>query len=197
MSPPVHYALTELLIVAACIFSVNKLSRNNYYFALFGVALIGIAAAIGVIRFGLLNTEFIIQLNKILALYAGVLCLSLITTQIVFNLNFKNLGWLVFVLSILSIVSGLIWPKILLIKLIYFWSIFSIILVFFIPDKKTWKKIIKSILMSVLLISFLTVSKRGLLTNSLGADLSFHLYHVLIAIWVVSINFIIKEKNND
>jgi len=194
MSPPVHYALTELLIVAACIFSVNKLSRNNYYFALFGVALIGIAAAIGVIRFGLLNTEFIIQLNKILALYAGVLCLSLITTQIVFNLNFKNLGWLVFVLSILSIVSGLIWPKILLIKLIYFWSIFSIILVFFIPDKKTWKKIIKSILMSVLLISFLTVSKRGLLTNSLGADLSFHLYHVLIAIWVVSINFIIKDK---
>ena len=197
MSPPVHYALTELLIVAACIFSVNKLSRNNYYFALFGIALIGIAAAIGVIRFGLLNTEFIIQLNKILALYAGVLCLSLITTQIVFNLNFKNLGWLVFVLSILSIVSGLIWPKILLIKLIYFWSIFSIILVFFIPDKKTWKKIIKSILMSVLLISFLTVSKRGLLTNSLGADLSFHLYHVLIAIWVGSINFIIKEKNND
>ena len=194
MSPPVHYALTELLIVAACIFSVNKLSRNNYYFALFGVALIGIAAAIGVIRFGLLNTEFIIQLNKILALYAGVLCLSLITTQIVFNLNFKNLGWLVFVLSILSIVSGLIWPKILLIKLIYFWSIFSIILVFFIPDKKTWKKIIKSILMSVLLISSLTVSKRGLLTNSLGADLSFHLYHVLIAIWVVSINFIIKDK---
>ena len=197
MSPPVHYALTELLIVVACIFSVNKLSRNNYYFALFGVALIGIAAAIGAIRFGLLNTEFIIQLNKILALYAGVLCLSLITTQIVFNLNFKNLGWLVFVLSILSIVSGLIWPKILLIKLIYFWSILSIILVFFIPDKKTWKKIIKSILMSVLLISFLTVSKRGLLTNSLGADLSFHLYHVLIAIWVVSINFIIKEKNND
>tara|TARA_B100000929_G_scaffold51089_2_gene37212 strand:+ start:3163 stop:3756 length:594 start_codon:yes stop_codon:yes gene_type:complete len=197
MSPPVHYALTELLIVAACIFSVNKLSRNNYYFALFGVALIGIAAAIGVIRFGLLNTEFIIQLNKILALYAGVLCLSLITTQIVFNLNFKNLGWLVFVLSILSIVSGLIWPKILLIKLIYFWSILSIILVFFIPDKKIWKKILKSILMSVLLISFLTVSKRGLLTNSLGADLSFHLYHVLIAIWVGSINFIIKEKNND
>ena len=194
---PAHYALTELLIIAASIFSINKLSKNNYYFSLFGILFIGIAAAVGAIRFGLLNTEFIIQLNKILALYAGVLCLSLITTQIVFNLNFKNLGWLVFVLSILSIVSGLIWPKILLIKLIYFWSILSIILVFFIPDKKIWKKILKSILMSVLLISFLTVSKRGLLTNSLGADLSFHLYHVLIAIWVVSINFIIKEKNND
>ena len=53
--------------------------------------------------------------------------------------------------------------------------------------------ILKSILMSILLISFLTVSKRGLLTDSLGADLSFHLYHILIAIWVVSINFIIKE----
>ena len=197
MSPPVHYALTELLIVAACIFSVNKLSRNNYYFALLGIILIGIAAAVGAVRFGLLNTEFIIQLNKILALYAGVLCLSLITTQIVFNLNFKILGWLVFVLAVLSIISGFIWPKILLIKLIYFWSILSIILVLFIPEEGISKRIIKSILMSILLISFLTVSKRGLLTDSLGADLSFHLYHTLIAIWVVSINFVIKEKNNN
>ena len=215
MSPPVHYALTELLIVAACIFSVIKLNKYNYYFASFGVVLIGIAAAIGAIRFGLLNTEIIIQLNNALAPYAGVLCLSLVTTQIVFNLNFKNLGWLVFALSLLSIVSGFIWPKILLIKLIYFWSILSIILVLLIPDKnisnhgyyhqpklasmyqKHSIRIFKSILMSILLISFLTVSKRGLLTNSLGADLSFHLYHALIAIWAISINFVIKEKNND
>jgi len=196
MLPPVHYALTELLIVAACIFSINKLSSNNYYFALFGVVLIGIAAAIGAIRFGLLSTEFIIQLNKILALYAGVLCLSLVATQIVFNLNFKILGWIVFALSLLSIASGFVWPKLLLIKLIYFWSILSIILVLFIPEEGISKRILKSILMSILLISFLTVSKRGLLTDSLGADLSFHLYHILIAIWVVSINFVIKEKNN-
>jgi len=196
MLPPVHYALTELLIVAACIFSVNMLSRNNYYFALFGVVLIGIAAAIGAVRFGLLSTEFIVQLNKILALYAGVLCLSLVATQIVFNLNFKILGWIVFALSLLSIVSGFVWPKLLLIKLIYFWSILSIILVLFIPEEEISKRIVKSILMSILLIGFLTVSKRGLLTDSIGADLSFHLYHTLIAIWVVSINFAVKEKNN-
>jgi len=196
MSPPVHYALTELLIVAACIYSVNKLSINNYYFALFGVVLIGIAAAIGAVRFGLLSTEFIVQLNKILALYAGVLCLSLVATQIVFNLNFKILGWIIFLLSLLSIASGFVWPKLLLIKLIYFWSMLSIILVLFIPEEGISKRIVKSILMSILLISFLTVSKRGLLTDSLGADLSFHLYHALIAIWVVSINFVIKEKNN-
>ena len=194
---PAHYTLTELLIIAASIFSINRLYKNNYYFALFGILFIGIAAAVGAIRFGLLNTEFIIQLNKILALYVGVLCLSLIATQIVFNLNFKNLGWFIFVLSILSIASGLIWPKILLIKLIYFWSTLSIILVFFIPDKKTWKKILKSILMSILLISFLTVSKRGLLATNLGSDLSFHLYHTLIALWVVSINSIIKENNTN
>ena len=194
MLPPVHYALTELLIVAACIFSINKLSRNSYYFALFGIVLIGIAAAIGAVRFGLLSTEFIVQLNKILALYAGVLCLSLVATQIVFNLNFKILGWIVFVLVILSIVSGFVWPKLFLIKLIYFWSILSIILVLFIHEEEISKRIVKSILMSILLISFLTVSKRGLLTDSLGADLSFHLYHTLIAIWVVSINFVIQRK---
>ena len=195
MLPPVHYALTELLIVAACISSVNKLSRNNYYFALFGVVLIGIAAAIGAVRFGLLSNEFIVQLNKILALYAGVLCLSLVATQIVFNLNFKILGWIVFALSLLSIASGFVWPKLLLIKLIYFWSILSTSLVLFIPEEGISKRILKSILMSILLISFLTVSKRGLLSDILGADLSFHLYHALIAIWVVSISFVIKKNN--
>ena len=197
MSPPVHYALTELLIVLACIFSAVKLSRNNYYFALFGVVLIGIAAATGAIRFGLLNTEFIIQLNKILALYAGALCLSLVATQIVFNLNFKILGWIVFALAVLSILSGFVWPKLLLIKLIYFWSILSIVLVLFIHEEVILKRVIKSMLMSILLISFLTVSKRGLLIDSLGADLGFHLYHALIAIWVLSINFVIKENNNN
>ena len=197
MSPPVHYVLTELLIFAACVFSVNNLARNKYYFVLFGVVLIGIAAAIGVIRFGLINTEFIIQLNKALALYSGVLCLSLVTTQIFFNLNFRILGWIVFALSLLSILSGLVWPKLLLIKLIYFWSILSIALVLFIPQRGISKRIVKSILMSILLISFLTVSKRGLLTDSLGIDLSFHLYHALIAIWVFSINFVIKENNNN
>ena len=156
--------------------------------------LIGIAAAIGAVRFGLLSNEFIVQLNKILALYAGVLCLSLVATQIVFNLNFKILGWIVFALSLLSIASGFVWPKLLLIKLIYFWSILSIILVLFIPEEGISKRILKSILMSILLISFLTVSKRGLL-DSLGADLSFHLYHILIAIWVVSISFVIKKNN--
>jgi len=195
MLPPVHYALTELLIVATCIFSVNKLSKNNYYFALFGVVLIGIAAAIGAVRFGLLSNEFIVQLNKILALYAGVLCLSLVATQIVFNLNFKILGWIVLALSLLSIASGFVWPKLLLIKLIYFWSILSIILVLFIPEEGISKRIVKSILMSILLISFLTVSKRGLLSDILGADLSFHLYHASIAIWVVSISFVIKKNN--
>ena len=197
MSPPVHYALSELLIVVACIFSVNKLSRNNYYFVLFGVVLIGIAAAIGAVRFGLLNTEFIIQLNKVLALYAGVLCLSLVATQIIFNFNFRILGWIVFIFSLLSILSGLVWPKLILIKLIYFWSILSIVLVLFIPEEGVSKRIMKSILMSILLISFLTVSKRGLLIDSLGADLGFHLYHALIAIWVLSINFVIKENNNN
>ena len=65
MSPPVHYALTELLIVLACIFSAVKLSRNNYYFALFVVVIIGISAATGANRFGILNTEFILYLKHI------------------------------------------------------------------------------------------------------------------------------------
>ena len=196
MIPPAHYALSEILIVIASLYTARQLSTNKNYFALIGILLLGLTAAIGAVRFGILNSELIVQINKILALYAGISALSLVSTQLVFNSYLKNFGKYIFLIAFVSILGALIFPKLLLLNLIYLWSIVSIILSIFLCEKIIAKKILNGILMSILIFGFLFLSKRGLFAESLGADLSFHLYHIFIAAWILSMGYVLNLRNN-
>ena len=87
---PTHYALTEILIVIAAYFSIRNLLDNKYYYAAIGIFMIGLAALAGAIRFGFLDTSFMIKINGILALFGGIVTSSLISTQIIYNSISKN-----------------------------------------------------------------------------------------------------------
>tara|TARA_B100000424_G_C22877252_1_gene467057 strand:- start:564 stop:1154 length:591 start_codon:yes stop_codon:yes gene_type:complete len=196
MIPPAHYALSEILIVIASLYTARQLSTNKNYFALIGILLLGLTAAIGAVRFGIINSELIIQINQILALYAGISALSLVSTQLIFNSYLKNFGKYIFLIALVSILGALLFPKLLLLNLIYLWSIVSIILSIFLCEKIIAKKILNGILMSILIFGFLFLSKRGLFAESLGADLSFHLYHIFIAAWILSMGYVLNLRNN-
>ena len=196
MTPPAHYALSEILIVITSLYTAGQLFTNKNYFALIGILLLGLTAAIGAVRFGIINSELIIQINKILALYAGISALSLVSTQLIFNSYLKNFGKYIFLIALVSILGALLFPKLLLLNLIYLWSIFSVILAIFLCEKTIAKKILNGILMSILIFGFLFLSKRGLFAESLGADLSFHLYHIFIAAWILSMGYVLNLRNN-
>ena len=196
MIPPAHYALSEILIVIASLYTARQLSTNKNYFALIGILLLGLTAAIGAVRFGIINSELIVQINKILALYAGISALSLVSTQLIFNSYLRNFGKYIFLIALVSILGALLFPKLLLLNLIYLWSIVSIILSIFLCEKIIAKKILNGILMSILIFGFLFLSKRGLFAESLGADLSFHLYHIFIAAWILSMGYVLNLRNN-
>ena len=196
MIPPAHYALSEILIVIASLYTARQLSTNKNYFALIGILLLGLTAAIGAVRFGIINSELIVQINKILALYAGISALSLVSTQLIFNSYLKNFGKYIFLIALVSIFGALLFPKLLLLNLIYLWSIVSIILSIVLCEKIIAKKILNGILMSILIFGFLFLSKRGLFAESLGADLSFHLYHIFIAAWTLSMGYVLNLRNN-
>ena len=178
MIPPAHYALSEILIVIASLYTARQLSTNKNYFALIGILLLGLTAAIGAVRFGIINSELIVQINKILALYAGISALSLVSTQLIFNSYLNNFGKYIFLIALVSILGALLFPKLLLLNLIYLWSIVSIILSIFLCEKIIAKKILNGILMSILIFGFLFLSKRGLFAGSLGADVSLSLIHI-------------------
>jgi len=194
---PAHYAITEILIVIATYFSVRKLFYNKNFYAGIGILLIGITAFIGAIRFGLLSTDFIIYLNKILAIFSGIITMSLISIQIVNNSISKKFAHLLLAISILTFFLLFIWTQpIFKLILLFAWSFTAILLTFQIPQKSISLKFLKSLTMGVLLIAFLTLSKGiGLFTDLFAPSVSFHVYHILIAIWVFLISYSISQKD--
>ena len=194
---PAHYAITEILIVIATYFSVKKLFYYKDYYAAIGILLIGITAFIGAIRFGLVSTDFMVYLNRILAVFTGIITMSLISIQIVNNSISKRLAHLLLVISVLIFISLLIWTQpIFKLVSLFVWSITAVILTFQIPQKSIYLKFLKSLTMAILLIAFLSLSKGiGLFTDLFSPSVSFHIYHILIAIWVYLISYSISQKN--
>jgi len=193
---PAHYAITEILIVVATYFSVKKLFYYKNYYAAIGILLIGITAFIGAIRFGLISTDFMVYLNRVLAVFAGIITMSLISIQIVNNSFSRKLAYLLLAISILTFLLLFVWtqPVFKLISL-FMWSFAAILLTFQIPQKSISLKFLKSLTMAILLIAFLTLSKGiGLLTDLFLPSVSFHIYHILIALWVFLISYSISQE---
>ena len=194
---PAHYAITEILIVIATYFSVKKLFYYKNYYAAIGILLIGITAFIGAIRFGLISTDFMVYLNRVLAVFAGIITMSLISIQIVNNLFSRKLAHLLLAISILIFLLLFVWtqPVFKLVSL-FMWSFAAILLTFQIPQKSISLKFLKSLTMAILLIAFLTLSKGiGLFTDLFPPSVSFHIYHILIALWVFLISYSISQKD--
>lgn len=194
---PAHYAITEVLIVIATYFSVKKLFYYKNYYAAIGILLIGITALIGAIRFGVISTDFMVYLNRVLAVFAGIITMSLISIQIVNNSFSRKLAYLLLAISILTFLLLFVWtqPVFKLVSL-FMWSFAAILLTFQIPQKSISLKFLKSLTMAILLIAFLTLSKGiGLFTDLFSPSVSFHVYHILIALWVFLISYSISQKN--
>ena len=194
---PAHYAITEILIVIATYFSVKKLFYYKNYYAAIGILLIGITALIGAIRFGLISTDFMVYLNRVLAVFAGIITMSLISIQIVNNSFSKRLAHLLLAVSILTFLLLFVWTQpIFKLAALFIWSFAAILLTFQIPQKSISLKFLKSLTMAILLIAFLTLSKGiGLFTDFFSPSVSFHIYHILIALWVFLISYSISQKN--
>ena len=193
--PPAHFVITEILIVASSIYSIYLLKNQKDFFALVGVMLIGIAATSGAIRYGLNSSETIIKLNMIFGIYSGLACIGLICVQMAFNLQWKYIYKLLLTILIISLIVSIVWPKQFIFYLILIWSLISILIVMDYPDNSTLQKILRGIVMSILLIGFLTVRKNGLLTDFLNSSISFHLYHFIIAGWIFAITILIKKPH--
>jgi hypothetical protein len=194
---PAHYAITEILIVIATYFSVKKLFYYKNYYAAIGILLIGFTAFIGAIRFGVISNDFMVYLNRVLAVFAGIITMSLISIQIVNNSLSKKIAHLLLAISILTLLLLFVWTQpIFKLAALFIWSFAAILLTFQMPQKSISSKFLKSLTMTILLIAFLTLSKGiGLFTDLFPPSVSFHIYHILIALWVFLISYSISQKN--
>ena len=193
--PPAHFAITEILIVLSSLYSIILLKERKEFFALIGVALIGVAASIGAIRFGIHASNTIVQLNQILGIYSGLTCIGLISIQMAYNMQWKYIYKILLGILIVSLIVSIVWPKQFIFNLILTWSIISILIIINYPNNNFVQKFLRGLTMSILLFGFLTLRKNGLLTEFFGPSTSFHLYHIIIAIWIFAITSLIKKPH--
>ena len=196
MSLPAHYALSEILIILSSTYSIFVFKERKNYFAIVGIVLLGIAATIGAVRFGISANALIVQLNKITAIYAGLACIGLVSIQMAYNLGWKIIYKILLCALLISLIAGFIFPKLIMFILILTWSAVSILIAMDYPEKKIIKKIFRGFLMSILLIGFLTVRKNGILADYFSPSISFHIYHIIIAAWIYLTLYLTKKPTN-
>ena len=138
-----------------------------------------------------------VYLNRVLAVFAGIITMSLISIQIVNNSLSKKIAHLLLAISILTLLLLFVWTQpIFKLAALFIWSFTAILLTFQIPQESISSKFLKSFSMAILLIAFLTLSKGiGLFTDLFPPSVSFHIYHILIALWVFLISYSISQKN--
>ena len=155
--PPAHFAITEILIVLSSLYSIILLKERKEFFALIGVALIGVAASIGAIRFGIHASNTIVQLNQILGIYSGLTCIGLISIQMAYNLQWKYIYKILLGILVVSLIVSIVWPKQFIFNLILIWSIISILIIINYPNNNFVQKFLRGLTMSILLFGFLTL----------------------------------------
>ncbi len=170
---PIHYALTDALVALVATWGAWRLVRTRKTIAAFGLALFGLAGAIGTVRITSGLVEPLAVVHKMASQLGGLAGLTLLLCQIL-----QDTGWRVgkrvsFSAAILVAALGAIFP---MAGAVLFGVMLAAALAFFLKIRSP----IAAIGFALMLINMVFVRK----STHLGPDVSWHLYHVLVAAWL-------------
>lgn len=190
--PGPHYAISEALIVVAAIWTVFRLTRSGHPLAALGTGILGTAAAIGVYRFGFGNIENLAAFHRDFSQIGGAIAMSLIGSQLLIRHPFLRIGYAGRSLALLGIggttVLAFIFPQ-LTTGLFAGWLVLAMLSAAMFPGHGVFLRILTTGTISLFLVNVLLVRRSTLL----GADLSWHAFHILIAIWLIGMIWVFEN----
>jgi hypothetical protein len=187
---PLHYALTDGLVALVAAWGTWRLLRAGQPLAALGLAMFGIAGAIGVIRITSGAGESLAPVHRFASQIGGLFGLWLIVSQLWANSGRHAPPVLRLVLAAaiaglavrfpmigaIGFVAGLLWGIVLL------WQ-----------GKGVGRRDIASALgFGLMLPNVLLIRQSPLL----GADLGWHLYHIIISIWLALTVGALTQRSN-
>ena len=194
--PEPHYAISEALIVLAAIWCVLRLSRSSLWLAALGTAIFGLAAAIGVYRFGTNQIVELASFHKNFSQIGGSIAMALVSAQLLLNKQLVNRTiagrWFVLILVIVSAAVAFAIPT-LTTPLFIAWLSVVIISATLIPVGTISRRISLAAIVSIFLINLLLVRR----SSQLGPDLSWHLFHILVAVWLFGMVYVFEYHRSD
>lgn len=193
--PGPHYAISEALIVIAAIGCAVRLSRHQLWLAALGSLLFGTAAAIGVIRFGfsLDKVEQLAVFHRDFSQSGGAIAMALMAGQLLLASSAikrmvhgrRSIGFAIIVTALFAIAI----VKLATILFIA-WLFLAIIMTFLIPTKSLMIRLSSTAMAALFLVNLLFIRQ----SPTLGPDLSWHMFHSLVALWLVGMLFIYERQ---
>jgi hypothetical protein len=190
--PGPHYALSEALIVLVGVWVVLKMTRSGMGFGALGVAIFSVAAGIGVIRFGLDQIEELAPVHQAVSQIGGATAMALVAMQLLMAPAKSWTGWRLSVaiaLVVSTLVSGMI-AREATVPLFTVWLLIAIVASAAWPASGMIQRLSRAGVVAIFLVNLLFVRQ----SPPLGADVSWHLFHILIAVWLLGILWLL-EKN--
>ncbi|MEH6702128.1 hypothetical protein [Parasphingorhabdus sp.] len=194
--PGPHYAISEVFIVLAAIWCILRLSQSRHWLAALGSAIFGMAAAIGVYRFGTNQIADLASFHKNFSQIGGSIAMALVTAQLLLAEPLVNrlvVGrWIVLAAVIVSTVTAFAVPE-LTTPLFVSWLFAAIVATALIPGSTIARRFSLTAIVSIFLINLLLIRQ----SRHLDPDLSWHLFHLLVAIWLLGMVYVLEFRRSD
>ena len=191
MGPP-HYALSEALIVLVAGLVTWRLTKEGYWSGAAGSLLLGTAAAIGTVRFGFGLTGDLAAAHRMASQAGGATALALIALQLAIPPSTRPRQVPVSViLAASTLIACLAWPESAT-ALFLFWLGLAILGAFFRPASHKGLRWQRAGVIAIFLFNVLLVRNSPLL----GPGPSWHLFHALIALWILGLWWVLVLSNH-
>jgi hypothetical protein len=191
-----HFAASELILTIACLGAMWTLWNRSIRFAAIAMGILGLAAGLGTIRFAFgLGPEFA-SVHRMISQQGGLIAAGLIALSLVDGvvsperrLSFLLVtGGAVAVSVIAGLINSGLQPLILLA-----WATIIMLLSPLQPFQNIGTRLLAFTFAAILPLNALIVRR----SPALGVDLSWHLYHVLLAVWVVALAAILVSTRDE
>lgn len=192
--PAPHYALSEALIVFAALWVAWQMARGGGWLGALGVAIFGFAAGIGVIRFGFGRIEQLANFHQAFAQIGGATAMALVALQCCMGSMKMWSGWrlgIAMTLAIATLVAGLLVPS-ATVPLFLAWLIVGAIACAMLAAPGIRLRLARSAVFASFLVNVLLIRRSPLLSM----DASWHIYHTLIALWLVGVWWVLVRRSS-
>jgi hypothetical protein len=185
---PLHYALTDGLVLIAAVWGVWQFVSRGQTFAAFGLACFGLAALVGVIRITTGLIEPLAPAHRLLSQLGGTAGVGLLVSQIATQ-RFPKLSALGVLVGVAAIaILGVVRPA--LVPILSMGLLLAGIVILALRPETLADKALKVGAFGLLIPVALLFRK----SPALSADLSWHLYHCGVAFWIVASTFALNER---
>ncbi len=174
-----HYAITELFIVLAALYGGRQLLAHELHFAALGFLIFGAAAFIGVIRFPSGQIEQLAGLHRLAGTLGGLIAMQALTHQML-----SDTKWECVHLIIAGLAIGIcLFLPVFRVAFFLLWSLAFIWRIGFHTPQIQLKSFIKTSIAALMLFNVIIIRQ----SPFIAPDVSWHIFHTLIAIWIMGL----------